>query len=197
MRNSKSVLTVNLKHHVCVPKLRWHYLVNNSVWSRIHTMSLTLNLGTLGRNYPASTPAHILYSRHSRVCSQQLAQLMEAVRTAYTKSRLGLNTQTTHEANDPGKHAAFVNILFHWISRWILLWRCLWNASFNPLFVFIRMNFWFLWANFSSTCIQYSTCSKAKVTWPLIFDTQAWIQCRCYTTVFALCFKGCVTFLTM
>ena len=47
------------KHHVRVPKPRGSYcLVNNSVRSHNHTMSVTLNLGAVGIILPASKPAH-------------------------------------------------------------------------------------------------------------------------------------------
>ena len=36
------------KHHVRVPKRGWYYLVNNSVRSRNHAMTETLNLGAVG-----------------------------------------------------------------------------------------------------------------------------------------------------
>ena len=50
------------KHHVRVPKLCGsYYLVNNSVQSCSHTMSVTLNLGAVGIIQAASNRAHILY----------------------------------------------------------------------------------------------------------------------------------------
>ena len=71
--------TVNLcwqwirsKHHVRVQKRGSYYLVNNSVRSCNHAMSMTLNLGAVGIIWPASKPIHILYLKplHSRVHSQ-------------------------------------------------------------------------------------------------------------------------------
>ena len=60
------------KHHVRVPKRGSYYLVNNSVRSRNHTMSVTLNLGAVRIIWPASKPVHILCLKplHSRVRSQ-------------------------------------------------------------------------------------------------------------------------------
>ena len=62
---------IQSKHHVRVPKHGSYYLVNNSVRSRNHTMSVTLNLGAVGIIWPACKPVHILYLKplHSRVRS--------------------------------------------------------------------------------------------------------------------------------
>ena len=63
---------IQSKHHERVPKRGSYYLVNNSVRSRNHTMSVTLNLGAVGIIWPACKPVHILYLKplHSRVRSQ-------------------------------------------------------------------------------------------------------------------------------
>ena len=71
MRNGKFVLAVNsIKRHVRVPKRGSYYLVlNNSIQSRNHVMSVTLNLDAVGIT---GKPVHILYLKplHSRGRSQ-------------------------------------------------------------------------------------------------------------------------------
>ena len=64
--------SIRSKHHVHVPRRGSYYLVNKSIRSRKHAMSVTLNLGAVGIIRPASKPVQILYRKplHSRVCSQ-------------------------------------------------------------------------------------------------------------------------------
>ena len=63
---------IQSKHHVRVPQRGSCYLVNYSVRSRNHTMSVTLNLGAVGIIWSSCKPVHILYLKplHSRVRSQ-------------------------------------------------------------------------------------------------------------------------------
>ena len=63
---------IQSKHQVRVRKRGSHYLVINSVRSRNHAISVTLNLGAVRIIWPACKPVHILYIKrlHSRVCSE-------------------------------------------------------------------------------------------------------------------------------
>ena len=63
---------IQSRHHVPVPKCGSYYLVNNSVRSRNHVISVTLNPGAVRIIWPAGKPVHILYIKrlHSRVRSQ-------------------------------------------------------------------------------------------------------------------------------
>ena len=60
---------IRSKRHIHLPKHGSYHLVNNSVWSRNHAMSVTLNLSVVGIIWPASKPVHNLYLKplHSQV----------------------------------------------------------------------------------------------------------------------------------
>ena len=78
---------IQSKHHVRVPKRGSYYLVNNSVRSRNHAISVTLNLGAVRIIWPACKPVHILYIKrlHSRVRSQS-ALIWKKTRRSITSS---------------------------------------------------------------------------------------------------------------
>ena len=65
---------IKSKHHVRVPKRGSCYLVNNSVRSRNHAISVTLILGAVRIIWPACKPVHMLYIKrlHSRVTHRAL-----------------------------------------------------------------------------------------------------------------------------
>ena len=69
---------IRSKHHVRVPKRCSYYLVNNSIRSRNHAISVTLNLGAVRIIWRACKPVHILYIKrlHPRVCSQSALILL-------------------------------------------------------------------------------------------------------------------------
>ena len=140
--------TVNLcwqwiqsKHHVCVPKRGSYYLANNSVRSRNHTMSVTLNLGAVGIIWPACKPVHILYLEplHSRVRSQSVSIFRNPCLFFLPVSLLPLDLCSPD--NPPWCHRFFC-VLVLCQMPFILLFSLSWNIFprfwFCPSLIFVK-----------------------------------------------------------
>ena len=161
--------TVNLcwqwiqsKHYVRVPKRGSYFLLNNSVRSRNHTMSMTLNLGAVGIIWPASKPVHIRYLKplHSRVCSQSS---LIYICCYVTRQLMAKEKPGTSLLNRRSFGWCFVTVSLQCSLPLVLPGT--WSAPENVKHYFMLLNQAILWQASPSSRGFYSSC---LVTLPML-----------------------------